>query len=134
VWTTDPNEAAGLRTHAQSHVFDGTGLVDRRPSVLVDLLTDLRDVEAPGRTLEQTDAEPFLQKSDPPADARLRNAQHPRGPGEAPVPHDRGEELEIVEVVHRPFGSYHSSRSFWRTRPKSLVLKFGPSSQTKTAW
>src|SRR5580704_15833183 len=104
VRTTDPDEAASLRTHAQSRVFDGIGLVDHRPSVLVDLLAHLGDVEAPSRTLEQTDAEPLLEQSDPPADARLRDAEHPRGRRKAAVSHDRGEELEVVEVTHR-FGS-----------------------------
>jgi hypothetical protein len=115
VRATDPDEPAGLRSHAQSHVFDGIGLVDHRPSVLVDLLAHLCNVEAPSGTLEQPDAKALLEKRDPATDARLRDAQHPRGRGKAAVPHDRGEELEVVEVVHRRFRSYHSSRFFRRT-------------------
>ena len=79
------------------------------PSVLIDLLADLCDVEASSGALEQTDTKALLEKSDPATDARLGDAEHPRGRGKAVVPHDGGEELEVVEVVHRRFGSYHSS-------------------------
>jgi hypothetical protein len=77
--TTDPNEAAGFRSHLQRNVFDRIGLFDRRPSVLVDLLAHLGDVEASSGTLEQADAEPLFEKSDPAADARLGDAELPRG-------------------------------------------------------
>lgn len=70
------------------------------PSVLVDLLAHFGDIDVPGGTPEKADAEPLLEKRDPAADAGLRNVKCARGRREAAVPHDRGEELEVVEVTH----------------------------------
>ena len=50
---------------------------------------------------QQPKAEPLLEPADGVAERRLRNAELRRGPGEAPLPRDREEGKQIVEMSAR---------------------------------
>ena len=73
--------------------------------VFKDLLSDLGQVHASGRAIEEPYAEPLFQHGNPTTDARLGKPKSAGAGGEAVMLHDSREELEVIEIPH------HRSRS-----------------------
>src|SRR5580700_3059753 len=74
--------------------------------VFKDLSSDLGQVDAAGRTIEEPNAEPLFEHCHPPTDARLGKPQRTGSGRETAMLDDGGEKLEVIKIPH------HCPRSF----------------------
>ena len=98
--TTQSNKPARLSLHAKRGLLGGLGFDDRRTRMFEDLLAHLGQTKPSRRPIEQTHAEPLLQQSDAPTDARFGDSKRASGCREPAIENDSGKELEIVKVAH----------------------------------
>ncbi len=98
--TADSHHALRLGARAVDDLLRSIGLDQHRHTVTVVFAADLGHGEAPGRALDQSDAEAAFQEADTPAEPGSRHAELAGGGGEAILLDDLGEETQIVQVLH----------------------------------
>ncbi|MNG93720.1 hypothetical protein D3C79_526950 [compost metagenome] len=98
----EPQHATRLALGRFNHGLSGLGLHQHGPAASIVGLSQLGDLEAAGRALDQPYPEPLLQQGDAAAELGLGHAKRPAGLGKAAVIHHLDVVIEIIEVlVHR---------------------------------
>ncbi len=98
--TAQAHDAARLGAHALDQLLRRLGLDAHCRAVPVIGLAQFGDDETPRRALDQAHAEPRLQLGDAAAELGLGQAQCATRGCEATVVDNRGEVIEVVQILH----------------------------------
>ena len=114
--TAHANEPPGLRLHPQRRLLGGFRFNYGGARMFKDLLSDLGQVHASGRAIEEPYAEPLFQHRHPATDARLGKPKRTCSSRETAMLDDSREELEVIKIPHRDLFRWGSAHSGGRPR------------------
>src|SRR5580704_17699151 len=119
--TTHANKPPGLRLHPERRLLGSFRFNYGCARVFKDLLSDLGQVHASGRAIEEPYAEPLFQHRHAATDARLGKTKRTGSSRETAMLDDGGEKLQVIKIPHHCPRSFPLGFGSFRRPPSCMI-------------